>query len=64
MPRPNSIPIRILRDRSLSVLETIVEFLKEEKELSFHEIGVLLNRDERNIWTVYNRAKKKRENES
>ena len=64
MPRPNSIPIRILRDRSLSVLEAIVEFLKEEKELSFHEIGVLLNRDERNIWTVYNRAKKKRENES
>ena len=34
MPRPNSIPIRILRDRSLSVLETIVEFLKENKELS------------------------------
>ena len=64
MPRPNSIPIRILRDRSLSVLETIVEFLKENKELSFHEIGVLLNRDERNIWTVYNRAKKKRKNES
>ena len=64
MPRPNSIPIRILRDRSLSVLETIVEFLKEEKELSFHEIGVLLDRDERNIWTVYNRAKKKRKNES
>jgi hypothetical protein len=27
--------------------------------MSFHEIAVLLNRDDRTIWTCYNRAKKK-----
>jgi hypothetical protein len=56
---PDTIPLDILRDRNLSVLESIVEYLKN-KGLSFHEIAILLNRDERNIWTVYNRAKKKR----
>ena len=56
---PDTIPLEILRDRTVSVLESIVEYLKN-KGLSFHEIGLLLNRDERNIWTVYNRAKKKR----
>ncbi|RME16944.1 MAG: hypothetical protein D6797_03520 [Bdellovibrio sp.] len=54
------IPSFILEDRTLSVLEALVEFLKEKKGLNYHEIGVLLNRDERNIWTVYHRARKKR----
>jgi len=54
------IPSAILRDRTLKVLESIVEFLKEKKQMNYREIGTLLNRDERTIWTVYNRAKKKR----
>ena len=54
------IPVSILKDRLLSGFEVIVEYLKEEKNLSFHEIGSLLHRDERNIWTVYHRAKVKR----
>ena len=54
------IPSNVLRDSSISVLEAIVEFLKEKKGLTYHQIGELINRDERNIWTVYNRAKKKR----
>ena len=57
---PDNIPINVLQDRSLSVLESIVEFLKEDKGMNFHQMGILLNRDERNIWTVYNRAKLKR----
>ena len=57
------IPSNIFRDRTLSVLEIMVEYLKEEINLSYHEIAVLLNRDDRTIWTVYNRAKKKREDE-
>ncbi|HLD04640.1 MAG TPA: hypothetical protein VJG90_02875 [Candidatus Nanoarchaeia archaeon] len=56
-----SIPTKIFQDRRLAVLESIVLFLKEEQELSFHEIAILLNRDDRTIWTVYNRVKKKRE---
>ncbi len=54
------IPIEIFQDRTLSVLEAIVEYLKEKLKLNYHEIGVLLNRDERTIWTCYNRAKNKR----
>ena len=54
------IPSHVLRDRDLSALETIIEYLKEVRKMTYHEISVLLNRDERNIWTIYNRAKKKR----
>ena len=56
------IPSNVLRDSSISVLEAIVEFLKEKKGLTYHQIGELINRDERNVWTVYQRAKKKRGN--
>lgn len=60
-PKPKlSVPISVLKDRSLSGFEAIVEHLRDEKKLSFHEIGILLNRDERNIWTVYHRARIKR----
>jgi len=53
------IPVRIFRDKKLSVLEAIVVFLKDEFRLSYHEIAVLLKRDDRTIWTVYDRAGKK-----
>jgi len=54
------IPTLIFKDRSISVLEAMVEYLKDEKQLSYHEIAILLNRDDRTIWTCYSRAKKKR----
>jgi hypothetical protein len=54
------IPLRILQDRTVAVLEAIVEYLKEEKGLKYSQIGLLLNRDQRTIWTVYSRVKKKR----
>lgn len=53
------IPISLFRTSKLSVLETIVVFLKSEFNLNFHTIGTLLKRDDRTIWTVYNRALKK-----
>ena len=55
-----SIPLNVLVDRNLSVLEVIVVYLKEKAKYSYHEIAVLLNRNDRTIWTVYNRARKKR----
>jgi len=55
-----NIPIYIFRDRSLSVLEVMVEYLKERVKLNYHEIAILLNRDDRTIWTCYHRAKEKR----
>jgi len=57
-----SIPSSIFKDRTLSVLETLTEFLKEQEGLTYHEIAVLIGRDDRTIWTCYSRAKKKREN--
>ena len=43
-----------------SPFEALVVYFKDKQGMSYHDIGVLLNRDERNIWTVYNRGKKKK----
>ena len=57
---PYHIPVSILQDRKLSVLENIVSYLKDNFGLAYHKIAILLNRDDRTIWTVYQRAKKKK----
>lgn len=54
-----NIPVSIFKDRKLSVLEALVSHLKDNYGLRYVKIGKLLNRDERNIWGVYNKAKKK-----
>ena len=54
------IPVSIFVDRKFSVLESIVSYLKDNFNLRYSQIAILLNRDERNIWTVYNRAIKKK----
>jgi len=54
-----SIPLSVFTDRSVSTLEAIVRYLKDKCGLSYHEIAVLLNRNDRTIWTTYNRRKKK-----
>ena len=59
-PEIENIPSSIFLDRSISVLEAIVKYLKEERNLTYHQIAVLLNRDDRTIWTCYNRALKKK----
>ncbi|HII72151.1 TPA: hypothetical protein HA265_05335 [Candidatus Woesearchaeota archaeon] len=56
-----SVPSFIFRDRDLAPLESISEYLKEHRGLTYHEIAELLKRDDRTIWTCCNRAKKKRE---
>ncbi len=66
MPDPSpvdylDIPSYILKDRTLKVLESIVEYLKDQRGLTYREIGTLLNRNERTIWTVYQRARRKRQ---
>lgn len=55
-----NIPVSLLKTRDLSVLETIVCYLKDDHNLSFHKIAILLNRDDRTIWTAYKRANEKR----
>ena len=51
--------VNILKDKNLSVAEHIVKNLKETYELNYHEVALLLKRDERTIRTLYNRAMKK-----
>ena len=52
------LPTSIFKDRKLTTLESIVVYLKEQG-LKYSEIAKLLDRDQRNIWTVYSRARKK-----
>lgn len=54
------IPISKLSNRKFSAFESVVDYLKTKFELSYHEIAVLLNRDDRTIWTVHHRAKAKK----
>ena len=51
------------KNPSLSVLETVVLFLKK-KNLRFTEIAEIIQRDSRTIWTIHARAKKKMTPES
>lgn len=53
-----NIPIEKLSNNNLTIFESLVYCLKEQ-ELSNHGIGVMLHRDDRTIWSVYDRAKKK-----
>jgi len=53
------IPATIFKIRQLSPLEALTKFLKENKSLSYHKIASLLNRNDRTIWTTYQRANKK-----
>nr|AQS31926.1 hypothetical protein [uncultured archaeon] len=53
------IPISIFSNRKLSSLQILVKYLKENLNLSFKNISDLTNRDQRTIWTTYNVAIKK-----
>ena len=54
------IPVSIFKNRKFSVLELLVSYLKDTFNLRYSQIAILLNRDERNIWTVNNNARKKK----
>ncbi len=52
-----TIPLKIFTEEK-TVLEAIIGYLKG-LEFSYHKIGELLHRDERNVWIIYNRGVKK-----
>ena len=54
-----AIPTSIFKNRELSALEAITVHLRDKKGLTYAQIARLLNRDDRTIWTAYQRAKKK-----
>ena len=53
------IPCNLFQNRELGVLEVITKFLKEQHNLTYKNISLLLNRDQRTIWATYNLSKKK-----
>ena len=53
------IPITIFSNQKLTILENIVFYLKDHYSLNFHKVAVLLSRDDRTIWTVYQKSLKK-----
>lgn len=55
----SSIPLEILNNRKLGMLESVCVYLKDEKDMAYSEIAKILNRDDRTIWASYNKAKKK-----
>ena len=57
-----NIPVSIFNNYSLSALESVTKYLREELSLRYCEIASLLNRDDRTIWTVYSRIKNKIKN--
>jgi len=54
-----NIPISLFAKRDLSVLEAVSSYLKDNFDLGYNDIALILNRDQRTIWTVVNRARKK-----
>ena len=56
-----TVPISIFNSDK-SILESLVCYLKDVKQMRNKNIAKLLNKNTANIWTVHNRAKKKNEN--
>ena len=52
------LPVSIFENRELTILESIIVYLRK-KEMKYSEIAKLLDRDQRNIWTIYSKAIKK-----
>jgi len=53
------LPLTIFQDRKLSILESIVHYLKTSYNLSYASIARLTQRDERNIGAIYHKAERK-----
>ena len=52
------IPVSVFNDK-LTALESIVLYLRDEKELRISEVSKLINRDQRNLWHVYKNSRKR-----
>ena len=54
-----NVPVSSFSNRTFTAFESLVAWLKEQG-LTNHEIAVRLHRDDRTIWSVYDRVKKKK----
>ncbi len=55
----DSFPLSILSEE-LTVLESLVKYLKEERAYSLHTIAEILGRNEKNLWHAYHNATHKK----
>lgn len=53
------IPVSAISNRSYSTLESVVGFIKD-LDYANHEVAQMLHLDDRTVWTVYDRVKRKR----
>lgn len=53
------IPVDVLSDDNLGILESLVYYLRNEFNLKYAEIARYVNRNQRTIWTTYKRAERK-----
>jgi predicted DNA-binding protein (UPF0251 family) len=56
------VPVSLFSNRGLGALESLAVYLHTEKALKYSQIARILHRDQRTIWTVCSRAKKKNAN--
>lgn len=59
LSRDIMIPASAISNRSYSTLESVVGFIKN-LDYSNHEVALMLHLDDRTIWTIWDRVKKKR----
>jgi len=52
------LPLSIFKNKKLTILEAVIIYLKQQG-IKYSEMSEIINRDQRNIWTVYSRAVKK-----
>jgi len=52
-----SFPLQILHG-SKGIVEAMVTWLHDSKNLTYHQIAVLMKRDDRSVWTAYNRRRR------
>jgi hypothetical protein len=51
-----SVPLPLFADSDLGILEVIVKYTKENLTLTYSQIAVIINRDQRTVWTTYHKA--------
>jgi len=54
------IPLTIFSSQ-FTIFESVITYLKEKENLRYSEIAKLTKRDQRTIWTIYNRTKNKKQ---
>ncbi|MEM4260302.1 MAG: hypothetical protein QXG00_03625 [Candidatus Woesearchaeota archaeon] len=54
-----SLPVTLFFLLKLGILEKTIKYIKQNYSLNYHNISILLNRDDRIVWVAYSNAIKK-----